>query len=375
MADEILVGTPTFSPEDLREITNEVKGVLKSGWLTSGPKTAELERAFARHVGTKNAVALNSCTAALHSILLSLGVGQGDEVIAPTNTFIATPNAAVYVGAKPVLVDSDEDTFNISPARIREAITDRTKAIIVVHLAGNPCDMTEVLEIAEERHIPVVEDAAHAHSSTYRRQKCGSIGRAGAFSLYPTKVITSAEGGVVTTNDGALADKVRKIRNHGRAGFGPLANTEIGYNFRMSDIHACIGLSQFSHIRSFVRRRNEIARRYARGFRRLGWVVPQVVREGNVSTFYVYVCMLGKDAPLTQGELAQRLKEAGIGTTVTYHPVHLQPIYQSLFGYRKGDFPVAERIGESSICFPMHNSLTDGDVDRVIEAVSKAARG
>jgi perosamine synthetase len=355
-ARSIPLARPYFSEADELEITENIKAVLRSGWLTSGPFTQQFEAKFRKLVGTSESVAVNSCTAALHSILLAQGIGPGDEVIVPSNTFVATANAALYVGARPVLVDCDPQTFNISVKHIQDNITARTKAIICVHIGGNPCEMSEIGEFANEK-ICLIEDCAHAIGAKYQDTPCGSFGIAGAFSFYPTKVMTSGEGGMVTTNKKELADSIRMIRNQGRGGFGPTENVALGYNFRMSDILAVIGLTQLKHLEDFVAHRNRIADVYSEELSKIGWLEHQKVEKGNICSYYAYIIKLKEDAPISRDELVSKLKDNGIGTSVIFHPVHLQPFYSGRFNYRKGDLPISEEIGERSIALPMDNGI------------------
>jgi perosamine synthetase len=374
MIRNVTFAKPCFNDKDLDEIASKIKDVLRSGWLTSGPNTQEFEKQFASYVGAQYSVAVNSCTAALHSVLLGLGIKQGDEVIVPSDTFVATANVALYVGAKPILADSDPETFNISPEDIQNKITKKTKAIIVVHLAGNPCDMKEINEIAQDHKVTVIEDAAHAHGSKYGKSYCGTLGLAACFSFYPTKVMTCGEGGMVTTNDSKLADKVKMIRNHGRAAYGPAEIVELGFNFRMTDIHAVIGLSQLSHLSEYVKRRNNLATLYAEQLAKIGWLKPQKVRDGNLCSYYVYNVKLEDGAPLTRDELAARLNQKGVGTSILYHPIHSQPYYSKL--YKGGNaLPVAQELGERTIALPMHNNLSAEDVKYVAATISQVAEG
>jgi len=287
--DMIPFAKPFFGDDDIEEIKDRIGEVLRSGWLTAGPVTQQFEEEFARFIGAKYAIALNSCTAALHATLLALGLRKGDEVIVPSNTFVATANAALYVGAKPVFADSEPQTFNISASDVREKITERTKAVIVVHLAGNPCDMKEISEIAEDHNVMVIEDCAHAHGAKYEEMSCGLLSEAGCFSFYPTKVMTAAEGGMVTTDDDKLAAKIKMIRNHGRANYGPTEILEIGYNYRLTDIHAVIGLTQLKHLNEYIKHRNSVARFYSEKLAKIGWLKPQEVRERNLSSYYAYI--------------------------------------------------------------------------------------
>jgi len=361
---------PCFSDEDLDEIGRGIREVLGSAWLTSGPTVEKLEENFAKFVGTSYAVALNSCTAALHATLLGLGIGSGDEVIVPSNTFVATANAALYVGARPVFADSDPATFNIATDSVQAKISRKTRAIIVVHLGGNPCDMKELTELARDHQIILIEDCAHAHGAKYKNSSCGTFGVAGAFSFYPTKIMTTAEGGMVTTNDKNLADKIRVVRNIGRAGYGPLEITELGYNFRLSDIHAVIGLAQLKHVNSYVGERNRIAGMYNELLAKTGKIKPQLVRAGNQCSYYAYICMLADGASISRDALIEKLREKGVMCSVLYHPVHLQPLYRRLFGSKVGTLPVAEEIGRRSLALPIYNRMDADDIRYVVDSLS-----
>jgi len=366
---KIPLSRPYFDEKDIEEVLSHIREVLRSGWLTCGPLVKQFEDKMSELLGVPYVVALNSCTAALHALMLALDVGPGDEVIVPSITFVATANAVLYVGAKPVFADSDPRTFNISPESVQGRVGPRTKGIIAVHLGGTPCDMKAIMEIAEDHKLFVVEDAAHALGSFYNGRPCGTIGIAGAFSFYPTKIITTAEGGAVTTYDEVIAKKVRMIRNHGRAYFGPGPIETLGFNFRLSELHAALGLVQLKHIEKFIARRNEIARLYNRELKKIGWIRPQEVPLGCRSSYYAYIVCLSDDAPITRDELISRLRERGIETSVMYHAVHLQPFYRRIFGFKKGYLPVAEFISENNVALPMFYGLSDEDVRRVIEAI------
>ncbi len=356
--------TPHFSDEDLELIVSELRAVLKSGWLTSGKNVERFENQFAEFIGTSHAVALNSCTAALHSILLALGIRSGDEVIVPANTFVATANVVLYVGAKPVFADADPETFNLSVEDVKKRITRRTKAIIPVHLAGNPCDMKQLSEIAQENKLNLIEDCAHAHGANFQGKKCGTFGIAAAFSFYPTKVITSGEGGMVTTDDKNLAEKIKRLRNHGRGGYGPLEITELGYNYRMPDILAAIGLNQLGHIEKFLAIRQKLAIEYTSFFSNFKWIRPQIVRDGNLSSYYAFVVKLTSSAPFTRDFLLMRLKEQGVGGSVLYHPVHTQPFYLDSYG-NGVECPVATELGQNSLALPIYNGMGQTEFEYV----------
>ncbi len=353
---------PFFSMEDEDEIQSGIRNVLRSGWLTSGKNVELLEKEFAQLVGTRFAVAVNSCTAALHSVLISLNLKAGDEVLVPSNTFVATANSVLYTGAKPVFVDSDVETFNISPTDCEEKITPRTRAIIVVHLAGNPCDMKRFSEMAEDHRIDLIEDCAHAHGSKFQGTNCGSFGIAGAFSFYATKVVTACEGGVVTTDDSKLAERVKRIRNQGRGGYGPQEIIELGHNYRMSDVHAVIGLSQLRHLSGFVHERQEIAERYEKLLSDTKWVTPQKINPGDTCAYYAYIVRLAKAAPLQRDEVVKKLDEQGIETSVLYHPAHNQPLYRTILPANHS-CPTAVELGRSTLALPMFNGMGSNEFD------------
>lgn len=359
---------PFFSEEDLDQILSDMRIALKSGWLTSGKNVEMFEDEFAKSAGTSYAVALNSCTAALHAILLALNIKQGDEVVVPTNTFVATANAVVYTGAKPVFADSDPNTFNLSVEDFEKKISNNTKAVIPVHLAGNPCDMKELCEIAHDSNIFLVEDCAHAHGAMSEGRSCGGFGIAGAFSFYPTKIVTMGEGGIVTTDNKKLAEKIKRVRNHGRGGYGPLEITDLGYNYRLSEIHAIIGISQMQHLSEFLAHRKWIADNYQSFFSKVEWIKPQLVKNGDICSYYAYLVKLTSHAPISRDELVRRLNEVGVGTSVLYHPVHTQPLYLKMKG-AGSDLPVAVDLGAHSLALPLYNGMRKDELDFVKECL------
>ncbi len=359
---------PFFSESDVEAVLSGIRAVLESGWLTSGKNVELFEQQFAETIGSKYAVAMNSGTAALHAIFLALNVGEGDEVVVPANTFVATANAALYVGARPVFADSDPDTFNISVNCLRQKMGTQTKVVVPVHLAGNPCEMKEITETAEDNDLLVVEDCAHAHRANYRGRNCGTFGAAAAFSFYSTKVMTTGEGGMVTTDSAEIAERVRRIRNHGRGGYGPQENTELGYNFRLTDIQAIIGLNQLSHLSEFLSNRNKVAQEYDRIFARIEWANPQRVDEGNYSSYYAYIVKLTREAPISRDDLIKKLADRGIGTSILYNPVVTQPLYSKSYGER-ANVPVAVEHGKRSLALPMFNGMTDEELEFVKAAL------
>jgi perosamine synthetase len=364
---------PRFSKEDLDEIGRGIRKVLASGWLTSGPSVQELESNFSEVTRARFCVAVNSGTAALHCIMVAIGIKPGDEVILPSASFVASANAVHYAGGKPVFADSDESTFNISPSDVEKKITRKTKAIMAVHLGGNPCDMHELQGIARDAGLRLVEDCAHAHGASVKGQPCGTFGVAGAYSLYPTKVVTAGEGGMIVTNDAELARKCRVLRNQGRAGYGPKEIQAIGYNYRMSDVLAEVARVQLKHLGEFVAQRNRIASLYRAELASIPWVRPQEVLSGNVSSYYAYIVSLWKP-PIPRDQIAKILSEGGIQTSVLYHPIHLQPVYRKIFGYRRGLLPVAEALGSSSLALPMFSGMTAAQVRSVARALAGVER-
>lgn len=362
---------PSFSHEDITDIKTKIGYVLSSGWLTSGPKVEEFEKKYASHIGCKHTVALSSGTAALHTSLLALGIGVDHEVIVPADTYVATANTVLYVGAKPVFADSDPDTFNISPKAIRNKITKRTKAIIVVHLGGNPCDMNEINEMAKEYALYVIEDAAHAIGSKYKDQFCGALGTIGAFSFYPNKIITTAEGGLVSTNNDEVNHKIKIIRNQGRDSYGPSEIRELGFTYRLSDVHATIGLSQIKYINKFVKQRNKIAQTYNKGLSKYEFITHQVVKKGNLSSYYAYIIKLDRESPVKRDELIKLLKGKGIETSILFTPVHLQEIYYRLFGDQRGSYPIAEELGEFGLALPIYNDMSSAEASYVLKSINE----
>ena len=358
MSLKIPFAKPLFSEADEDEIFANIRTVLRSGWLTSGKNVELLENEFTELIGTKHAVAVNSCTAGLHSILMALKLKPSDEVIVPSNTFVATPNSILYTGAKPVFADSDPDTFNLSPEDVSEKITRRTRAIIAVHLAGNPCDMAALSEVADENNLTLLEDSAHAHGAKFQGQNCGTFGLASAFSFYATKIVTSCEGGMVTTNDQKIAESVKRIRNQGRGGYGPLEITELGHNYRMSDVHAVIARNQLGHLESFIAERQHIAEKYDDFLSNTKWIKPQRVSNHDVCSYYVYLLRLSSSAPIPRDELAKRLGNEGIGTSILYHPAHRQQLYKQLLE-KDPVCPVATQLGETTLALPMFNGMSE----------------
>jgi len=326
--------------------------VLRSDWLTTGPKVGDFERAFAEFVGTAEAVAVSSGTAALHTAVYAMGISPGEEVIVPSMTFVATANCVVFQGGIPVFADVDKDTLLIDPAQVEARITPRTKAIIAVDYCGQPCDYDALRSIADRHHLALVADACHALGGSYKGRRVGSLADLSTFSFHPAKHITSGEGGMVTTNNANTAQRMRSFRNHGltmdshereRAGSWLYEMTDLGYNYRLTDLQCALGMSQLRKLTAWVSRRQEIARRYDSVFSKMTAIKPLGVRKDVSHAYHLYVIQLELTRLHgTRKEVFTALRASGIGVNVHYIPVHLHPYYRERFGTGLGLCPVAE---------------------------------
>jgi len=353
---------PIARPQLGEEEKQRVWDTMASGSLAQGPRVREFEEQFAALIGTAHAVATSSGTTALHLALLGYGVGHGDEVITVPFTFIASANSVLYTGARPIFVDVDERDFAMDPALVEAAITPRTKAIMPVSLYGQPADMPAIVEIAERHGLAVVEDACQSHGAAIGPRRSGTWG-AGTFSFYPTKNMTTGEGGMLTTDDGDLAERVRLLREHGmRVRYH---HEIVGYNFRMTDIAAAIGLAQIGKLAGYNARRREIAARYDAELR--GVVTPHV-RPDTTHVYHQYTIRV-KERDAFAGALGSR----GVGSAIYYPiPVHRQKPFVAL-GYGDESYPVTERLTEQVLSIPVHPSLSDEEVATVIGAVNETA--
>jgi dTDP-4-amino-4,6-dideoxygalactose transaminase len=378
LPDEFLpIAQPDLDDDDIAEVVD----TLRSGWLVYGPKTQRLEREFAAMVGAEHAIGVNSCTAGLHLSLLAAGIGPGDEVITTPLTFAATANVILHVGATPVLADICADDLNIDPEQIERRITPQTRAIMPVHYAGIPCRMDAIQDIARRHNLTVIEDAATAAGSRYKERMVGNIGHLTAFSFYPVKNMTTGQGGMVTTNDKTLADRVTALRNHGLDSnawnrYSAEANrlfytmSAPGFNYGMFDLLASIGLGQLRRLPEFNARRAVLAEHYTRLFAALPQIETPVVRNDVTSNWHLYVIRL-RDTHVSREELAAGLKERSIGTSVHYYPVHYHPYYRERFGFKRGDYPVCEAEFERILSLPLFPKMSEADVERVVAAVGE----
>lgn len=375
---------PFFLPEIGEEEIASVVETLRSGWLTTGPKTKLFEERFALKVGAPHAVAVNSATAALHLALEALGLGPGDEVIVPTMTFTATASVAVHLGAKPVLVDVEPDTLNLDPAKLEAAFTPRTKVVMPVHYAGQPCDMDPILEICRRRGARVVDDAAHALPAAYRDRTVGTLADVSAFSFYANKTITTGEGGMATTADEALADRMRLMALHGmsrdawkrftKEGSWYYEVLEPGFKYNMADVAAAIGVHQLAKCERFWEARRERAGWYHELLADVPEVAAPQARPDVQHAWHLYVIQLELDRlRIGRNEFIQELGAAQIGTSVHYVPLHMHPYYQRALGHEPGDFPAALGLYERIISLPLYTRMTRDDVERVVDAVRSIA--
>ncbi len=360
---EVPVARPAIGQEEIEAVTR----VMESGMLASGAVVTEFEERFAEYCGTGHAVAVNSGTAALHVALFAAGVGPGDEVIVPSFSFIATATCVSMSGAVPVFADVDGRTFNIDPDTVADLITPRTAAVIGVHLFGQPFDAGALQEICEEHGLLLIEDAAQAHGAEYRGRKTGSIGDLGCFSFYPTKNMTTGEGGMITTDDASAAEKIRRIINHGRS--GQYLHTTFGYNYRMTNIGAAIGLAQLGKLDAFNETRIRNAHYLDGHLAGTGLVTP-FRAEGVKHVYHQYVVRVTDEFPLARPALMDYLEEHGIGSAVHYPlPIHRQPIYQAAAG--DAVCPVSTLLSGEVLSLPVHPSLTRRDLEYLCTTVKE----
>ena len=356
-----------------------VIAVLKSPFLTQGPKIEEFERKVADYVGAKYAVAFSNGTAALHGACFAAGIGEGDEVVTTPITFAATSNAVLYCGGKPVFADIDERTYNIDPKEISKHITPKTKAIIPVDFTGQPADMDVIMEIAEEYGLVVIEDGAHSLGAEYKGRKVGMLANMTMFSFHPVKPVTTAEGGVIVTDSEEYYEKLKRFRSHGiikhnlSRDEGPwyYEMVDLGYNYRMTDLQAALGISQMNKLDHFIERRREIANMYNEAFKTMDSVILPMQLEGTQSGWHLYVLQLKLDKlKRSRREIFESLRAENIGVHVHYIPVYWHPYYQKL-GYRKEICPKAEQWYEQALTLPIFPRMSDEDVKDVIEVVRR----
>ena len=363
----------------------EVVDTLRSGWITMGPKTRAFEEAFAAAIGVRHAIAVNSCTSALHLGLDALGLGPGDEVITSAYTFTATVATILHVGARPVLVDCCDDTLNLDPEDIRRKITPRTRAIVPVHFAGHPAPMDEIGEIAARHGLLVFEDAAHALPAKFRGRAIGTISPLTAFSFYATKNITTGEGGMLTTDDDELAERLRPRRLHGMSrdawrrytaeGSWRYDVAYPGFKYNMTDINAALGLVQLKKMDRFRDARSALAARYDQWFRDVPEVRVPSTRPEVEHAWHLYVLRIQPSAALNRDQLIEALKETGIGISQHFIPIHFHSYYQQSLGVRRDQFPVASAAGDCTVSLPLYPDLSVEDAEWVATTVRRLVQG
>ena len=370
-------GRQSIEEDDIQAVVE----VLRSDWLTTGPKVGEFEEALAARVGAKFAVAFSSGTAALHGAAFAAGLKAGDEAITSPLTFAATANCMLYQSARPVFADVCPDTLNLNPECLAKRVNRNTRAVFPVAYAGHPADMDAILAIAEKRGLIVIEDACHALGAEYRGRRTGSVAHMSVFSFHPVKHVTTGEGGMVTTDRADFAESLRRFRNHGissdalqrhATGQWHYEMVALGYNYRLTDVACALAISQLKKLDANLARRREIAEQYTVTFRGLRGLIVPSVREGVNPAWHLYPVRLDLARLSTdRAQIFKALRAENIGVNIHYVPVHLHPYYRERFGYKPGDFPLAEAASDQLISLPMFHGMTDQDVEDVIAAVNK----
>jgi len=361
---------------DNRDIKEVVK-VLKTDWITQGPKVKEFEKAIANYCNAKYGVAVSSGTAALHSAYAVAGIKSGDEVITTPLTFAATANTIVYCGGKPVFADIQKDTLNIDSKEIKSKITKKTKAMAIVDFAGHPCDYEEIKKIAKKNKVLIIEDASHALGSKYKEKRVGNFADMTILSFHPVKQITTGEGGMILTNNKIFYEKLKIFRHHGivkipKKGGWYYEIENPGFNYRLTDFQCAIGISQLKKIGKFIKRRREIVAKYNRAFKNIKEIITPVEKKYVKSAWHIYIIQLFLDElKVSRKKIFEVLQREGLGIQIHYIPLHLQPFYKKRFGYKKGDFPMAEKYYERAITLPLFPKMTDKDVNEVIKRTKK----
>jgi len=380
-----IVEIPFHKPYITEDEIAEVLDSLRSGWLTMGPKTVRFEEQFRDYLGAQHAVSMNSCTAGLHLALMAAGVREGDEVILPAMTFTATAEVVTYLRATPVLADVDEDTCNLTVAAIEEKMTGKTRAVIPVHFAGQPCDMDEICALAAERKLTVIEDAAHAIPARYKGRMVGTIGDLTCFSFYATKSLTTGEGGMVTTARDEWAERMRILRLHGISkdawkrytseGTWYYEVIEAGYKYNMTDIQAALGIAQLRKVDWMWQRRRQIAGIYTANFKAIPEVQAPVVKADRESAWHLYVVRLVPDTlTIDRNRFIEELKNAGTMASVHFIPLYRHPYYQNTFQYSPLGFKSSEKIYEQIISLPIYPGMSDEDAEQVSDSVAHVVK-
>jgi len=353
---------------------NYVLDAVRSTWISSlGKYVDDFENKFSTYTGVKHAVSVSNGTVALHLALKALDIGRGDEVIVPSLTFAATVNAVLHAGATPILIDSMQNHWNMDPAAIEKAMSPATKAIIPVHLYGHPCDMQNILTISKTNNIFIVEDAAEAHGAECLNKKVGGLGHIGCFSFYGNKVITTGEGGICTTNDPELNDRMRKLRDHGMSKSRRYWHEEVGFNYRLTNLNAAVGVAQLEQVEYILARRSHLAMLYENGIQGIKGLATLPVSPYGKKIDWLFCVFVDESFPFNRDMLILKLKEYNIDARPTFYPVHIMPPYRNL--KRIGDLPNSSKFGLTGINLPLYPSLNDNDVEYIVSVLEELARG
>lgn len=366
---EIPLSSPFIQQDDIKAVVD----VLKTRWLSLGPKLNEFEKKFAEYIGTKYAVAVNSGTSALHIAVKSLGIGPGDEVIVTPFSFVASANCVLFEGATPIFVDIEPDTFNIDPKKIEEKITLRTKAIIPVDIFGRPCDKEAILKIAKKHKLAVIEDTAEALGAEYKGKKAGSFGDCAIFAFYPNKQMTTGEGGILVTDSKEIYELCKSYRNQGRGADGEWHDhVRLGYNYRLSDINCALGISQLQKIDKILKMRANVAAEYTKRLSKIkGIKVPFDSTKDLKVSWFVYVMQVDASKGIDREKFMEELKKRGVACSDYFNSIHLMGFYREKYGFKPGDFPVCESIAKSTIALPFYTGMSKDDIQYVCDKVEE----
>jgi perosamine synthetase len=366
---------PVCEPLLLGKELEYVTDCLRTNWISSvGKYVTEFEQRFAEYCGCRYGISTTSGTTALHLALASLGIGKEDEVIVPSFTMAASVFAIIYTGAKPVLVDSEPDTWNMDVTKLEEKITTRTRAIMPVHIYGHPCDMEPIMEIANKHRLYVVEDAAEAHGAEYKGRNVGGIGHIGCFSFYANKIITTGEGGMMLTNDGRVAEKARRLKDQAYSPERRFLHTDVGFNYRMTNIQAAIGLAQLENIEQFIDRRRRNAFLYNQALKDIPGIVLPPEKKGAKNVYWMYCILIEKDSGISRDEFMRRLKDKGVDTRTFFIPMHQQPAFLNRGLFKGESYPVAEELSKKGLYLPSGSGLTEGEIEYTALAIKDITR-
>ena len=364
--EKIPMSAPDLDESDIQAVLE----VLKSGRLALGPKAKEFEELMADYIGVKYAVAVSSGTAGLHILVRALGIGPGDEVLVPSFTFAATVNAILFERGIPVFVDIEPETYNLDPDDLERKITKKTKAIMAVDIFGHPAEWDRILEIADKYNLKIIDDSCEALGAEYKGKKVGQFGDAACFAFYPNKQMTTGEGGIIVTDNPGIAKLARSLRNQGRGEMSAwLEHERLGYNYRMDEMSAALGVSQLRRIETFLEKRERVARMYTEKLRKFSWVRPPIVKPYVRMSWFVYVITLKEG--LDRDEIIKELEKEGIPARGYFSPIHLQPYIREMFGTKEGMLPTTENISKRTLALPFHNNLREEEIEEVVSTLAR----